>query len=282
MRPLTEVAISGYRSIVDLHFKVKQINVICGPNGSGKSNLYKALRLLAFTGTGGLGKNLLREGGMDSILWAGDRKKGPVRIRLVACSDTLNYEISLGLPSVIASFNRFPMDPEVKEEFIWHGSPRRPGNTYFERSSSGCWILNERGQRSPFPGKLWTVESVLSQLKEPHLYPELSVMSREFQEWRFYDFFGPIRNLPFGNRSLLVAPQSSLTMVWIWRRHLRPSKKPVMVRLFRILCSRCFQAGAYWYEAKGRIDGSRWNCQEFDDHSTSPNFLTVLFVTFVC
>jgi predicted ATPase len=187
MPVLDRITIAGYRSICQLQFKLKRLNVVCGPNGSGKSNLYKALRLLARTAQGGLAKAIAQEGGMSSILWAGPRKKGPVRLLLAAQSDQFHYEVSLGLPP--PGSTAFPTDPEVKEEFVWSGAARRNATTYFERSSSGAWVMNREGARTSYSGNLNPAEPVLAQLREPHLYPELSILGRDFQEWRFYDHF---------------------------------------------------------------------------------------------
>lgn len=187
MSVLDHITIAGYRSICHLEFKLKRLNVVCGPNGSGKSNLYKALRLLARTAQGGLPKAIAQEGGMSSILWAGPRKKGPVRLMLAARSDQFNYEVSLGLP--VPDSSAFPTDPLVKEEFVWTGQPRRRGTTYFERSPSGAWAMDRNGERISYAGNLNDSEPVLAQLREPYLYPELSILARDFQEWRFYDHF---------------------------------------------------------------------------------------------
>jgi predicted ATPase len=187
MPVLDRITIAGYRSICQLQFKLKRLNVVCGPNGSGKSNLYKALRLLARTAQGGLSRAIAQEGGMSSILWAGPRKKGPVRLLLAAQSDQFHYEVSLGLPT--PSTTAFPTDPEVKEEFVWSGRIRRKGTTYFERSTSGAWVMNREGVRTSYSGNLNPAEPVLAQLREPHLYPELSILGRDLQEWRFYDHF---------------------------------------------------------------------------------------------
>ena len=64
MSMLNLITIAGYRSILNLEFRLKRLNVICGANGSGKSNLYKALRLLAFTAQGNIAKAIAKEGGM--------------------------------------------------------------------------------------------------------------------------------------------------------------------------------------------------------------------------
>jgi predicted ATPase len=47
MRMITQVAISGYRSLRDVRLSLDALNVVTGANGSGKSSLYRALRLLA-------------------------------------------------------------------------------------------------------------------------------------------------------------------------------------------------------------------------------------------
>jgi predicted ATPase len=205
---LDRITIAGYRSICHLQFKLKRLNVVCGPNGSGKSNLYKALRLLARAAQGGLSRAIAQEGGMSSILWAGSRKKGPVRLLLAAQSDQFNYEVSLGLPTPAET--AFNLDPEVKEEFVWHGQPRRKANTYFERTTSGAWVMNRDGHRTSYSGNLNPAEPVLAQLREPHLYPELSILGHALQEWRFYDNFrtdheSPIRLPQFSTRTPILA-----------------------------------------------------------------------------
>lgn len=91
------------------------LNLITGPNGSGKSNLYKALRLLAQTASGGVIHSLADEGGLHSTFWAGPEeitgamrrgeaeiqggpRKDVVRLKLGFASETFGYTISLGLP----------------------------------------------------------------------------------------------------------------------------------------------------------------------------------------
>jgi len=205
MSVIDRIEIAGYRSICSLQVRLKQLTIVRGPNGSGKSNLYKALRLLARTAQGGLPLAIAQEGGMPSILWAGRRKKKsakePVRMKLAAYSDEFNYEVNFGLPEPMKT--AFINDPEVKEEYVWMGTPRRPGNTYFERTRGGAWVMDRDGQRASYSGKLSKLEPVLAQVREPHLYPELSILSRGLQEWRFYDHF---RSDP---ESPLRQPQSS-------------------------------------------------------------------------
>jgi predicted ATPase len=71
---IRELYVSGYRSIRDLRLCLKKVNVLTGPNGCGKSNLYNAVFLLAKTATGGFARVIAEEGGMPSVLWAGERR----------------------------------------------------------------------------------------------------------------------------------------------------------------------------------------------------------------
>lgn len=112
---ITALAINNYRSVLDLKIQLGQLNVITGPNGSGKSNIYRALRLLSQTSTGGVIKALAQEGGLNSTFWAGPEtlsramlngevlvegstSKKVVRMRLGFSTSELSYAISLGLP----------------------------------------------------------------------------------------------------------------------------------------------------------------------------------------
>jgi predicted ATPase len=73
---LTTIAIESYRSLRDLRLPLEPLNVITGANGTGKSSLYRALRLLADCASGRVISSLAREGGLESVLWAGPEHLG--------------------------------------------------------------------------------------------------------------------------------------------------------------------------------------------------------------
>lgn len=220
--PIREIHVEGYRSIRDLRLTLRQINILTGPNGSGKSNLYNSVFLLAKAASGGFAHVIADEGGMPSVLWAGPRKtrssdsrqRDPVRMTLGVKLDTFCYELSCGLPKtqgpVVSGRSAFFLDPEIKEERVWIEGSRGRKTTFFERSLSGTWILDRDEQRANYSGELLPTESVLSQLREPHLYPELSELRSEMNRWRFYHHFrtdpdSPLRHPQIGVRTPVLS-----------------------------------------------------------------------------
>lgn len=213
---LKELRVSGYRSLREIRLGLGPLTVVTGPNGSGKSNLYQALHLLSRAATGGLARTIAEEGGMGSVLWAGPRRKAaknePVRLSLAAITDTFSYELRCGLPT--PRITLFSQDPEVKEEYVWHGRARRPATTYFQRDLSGAWIRDAKGGRTGFTGELAANEAVLSQLREPHLYPEIALLRAEMERWRFYHHFrsdpaSPLRQPRPGFRTPILGHDGS-------------------------------------------------------------------------
>lgn len=197
--------IEGYRSIQKLTLELGSINVITGHNGCGKSNLYRAIYLLSQAASGNLACSLVEEGGIPSVMWAGERRRAnfndkTVRLNLGVVTDNFSYSLSCGVPPGKPP-SMFNLDPEVKEEFVWHGAVRRPGSTILERKNNSAFLVDEVGNRQSYPFCLSSNESVLSQLQEPHLYPELSALALELKNWRFYhvfrtDFCSQLRQTP--------------------------------------------------------------------------------------
>lgn len=210
---IEEFSVKGYRSLQDITVSLQNLNIIIGPNGSGKSNLYNSLFLLAKSAEGNLAKTLALEGGMPSILWAGERKASlsnkPVRVELSIRTESFSYAIELGLPnsgSPHPGGSLFMLDPQVKEESIWHGKDKRKSNTYLDRKVGTTWVMNEQGETITYPVLLSQSESVLSQLTEPNLYPELFSLRETMRGWRFYhnfrtDIESPLRLPQIGVRT---------------------------------------------------------------------------------
>lgn len=183
------LSVRGYRSVRDLWMELGPLNVLTGPNGCGKSNLYRAVYLLHQATQGGLARALAEEGGMPSVLWAGERKRSETRrLQLgVHLTGGLAYELVAGLPEP----NELPLeqgfflhDPVLKEESV-----RFEGAVLLDRGKSGVTLSDDRGKRASLPLTLTRSESVLTQIAEPHRYPYLLGLRETLQRWRFYHQF---------------------------------------------------------------------------------------------
>lgn len=194
------LAIENYRSIRQLAIDLAPLTVITGANGVGKSNLYKGLELLRAAAAGDLSERLAREGGMPSAVWAGqpwreekDRAvaarplaKGPVRIKLAAEVEDLDYALELGLPQ--PSDPALMLDPVVKAERLRSLAARRPV-VMAERKGPSLLARNEKGKLEEVTRDLWIFETALSAVSEPDKHPELDRARRLLSAMRFHHQF---------------------------------------------------------------------------------------------
>jgi predicted ATPase len=221
---LTTIAIENYRSLRDLRLPLEQLNVVTGANGTGKSSLYRALRLLADCASGRVISSLAREGGLESVLWAGPEhlaasvrsgrhpvqgtvRSGPVSLQLGFASDDFSYLIDLGLPTRDES-SAFNLDPEIKREVVWSGPVMRPASLLVRRKRA---LVELRGTSNgasweAFESTLRPYESVLTEVLDPLRAPELLAVREQIRSWRFYDQFrtdvdSPIRQSQIGTRT---------------------------------------------------------------------------------
>jgi predicted ATPase len=165
------------------------LNVIIGPNGSGKSNLLEAIELLRATPTS-FASAIRDGGGIREWLWKGNGG-GPATLetRLARTGQSsIRYELGFA-----AAGTRAEIVDEVIEEADDDGGIK---DIYY-RFRQGHPSLNVRGedgarsQRSLERKSLTADESILSQRKDPDLYPELSWCADQlsriqmFREWSF-------------------------------------------------------------------------------------------------
>jgi len=202
---IQEIEISGYRSIKDIRLKLANVTVLVGANGSGKSNIYQALQLVAACAHGSFARQIMQEGGTNSVFWAGPLKKfDEPRFSFAIRFDDLSYELECGrVPKSDRlsdgdfgpGLSYFINDPDIKAESVGfkHGGK---SISLFERKRASIMARNLDGENVEYPETIAGNESVLSALREPHKFPELSVLRMELINWRFYHEFRTDMNSP--------------------------------------------------------------------------------------
>ena len=225
---LQTVAIRGYRSLREVILPLGQLSIITGANGVGKSSVYRALRLLADCGRGEVIGSLAREGGLQSVLWAGPEElkgarrsrqtQGTVRTRPVSlemgfAADDFGYLVDLGIPQS-AGESVFVRDPEIKREVLFAGPVLRPSATLVRRSRVFAEAVNSGNGFDELSRSLPLYRSVLAEYANPHALPELAAVRERLRGWRFYDGFrvdslAPARHPQVGTRTPVLSDDGS-------------------------------------------------------------------------
>jgi predicted ATPase len=223
---LHTVAIRGYRSMREVVVPLTGLTVVTGANGTGKSSVYRALRLLADCGRGEVIGSLAREGGLQSVLWAGPEQLGgarrtgqvqgtgrtrPVSLELGYASDDFGYLIDLGLPQDAGHRSFFARDPEIKREAVFAGPRLRRSSTLVSRVRDYAEVATESGRGfDQLTKSLPAYRSVLAEYAHPSALPELASVRDRLRDWRFYDGFrvdadAPARRPRVGTRTPVLS-----------------------------------------------------------------------------
>ncbi|MFG2195977.1 AAA family ATPase [Streptomyces sp. NPDC048639] len=232
---ITTLAVENYRSLRKLIVPLGRLTVVTGANGTGKSSLYRALRLLADSARGGAVAALAREGGLPSTLWAGPEgtgravregshpvqgtvRSGPVSLRLGFSGDEFGYAVDFGHPTPVAKDDGAPslfnLDPEIKREATWAGPVLRPAALLSDRSGPAVRTRTAEGGWHRSTGELRPYDSMLSELADPQLAPDLLTMRERIRSWRFYDHVrtdaeAPARLPRIGTRTPVLSADGS-------------------------------------------------------------------------
>ena len=226
------LSVQHYRSLRALRMPVERLSVFVGANGAGKTNLYRALQLVQAAAAGTLALDLAAEGGMQSALWAGERRRTePAQIRLGVglgagpMSTDYEYEVAVGLP-VRGISAAFELEPQVKEELVVHR--RGPRSTkLLERRGPSLIARDEDGERVDFDADLMASETALGRLADPSRFPDLHLIRQTLADWRFYhdlrtDAGSPLRTPSLAVTSpTLASDGSNLAAVFATLAHIR-------------------------------------------------------------
>ncbi len=223
-----------FRSLKAIAYPMSNLDVFVGANGAGKTNLYRALELLRSAAANTLARDLAREGGLPSALWAGGRRKTePARIRLsVSLADDApshgarglyRYKVEVGHPPPLAAAFA---EPHIKTETLAHVGASRT-TRLLERKGPSVMARDEAGRPTQIDLDLLDSETVLGRLEDPSRYPELDAVRRTLLQWRFYhglrtDPASPLRQpCPAVATATLASDGSDLAAVFATLVHLQ-------------------------------------------------------------
>ena len=235
---VTEIAVTGFRSIRSIRFPLRRLTVLVGGNGVGKTNLYRSLELLHAAAKGTLAEEIAREGGLGSIHFAGELKKHE-RPRLVleatldglADGDTayaaeigfpMQYRNEMGFPTIVSA--AFRTEAQIKEERLSLKRGRKDV-VLMERNGKSVWARDAEGRRMLADDQLLASETALSSLRGG--YPEIDAVRHAIGSWRFYHGFrtdpGSLLRRPALpiTAPMLNADGGNLAAVFATLRHIR-------------------------------------------------------------
>lgn len=182
--------------------EMQPLNVLIGPNGSGKSNLVEAISLLRSTptkltapmrGTGG--------SGVHEWIWKG-AKNGHAQVEAI-----IDYPAGVQPLRHVFEFTETASRFELLDERIENRMPDlgHEDPFFYYRFQNGRPALAVRdGAKRPLRREdVAPDESILSQRKDPDLYPELGHLAAVYSKVRLY------REWSFGRTSVFRSPQSA-------------------------------------------------------------------------
>lgn len=176
--------------------ELRSLNVLIGPNLSGKSNLIEALGILQ-AAPKDLGDPIREGGGIADWIWKGSKGVSNAEIRVVLNNPLTGQDLRYRL-----SFTMVGQHLEVVDESLENKEKTHAWEEdvyFFYRFDSGRPTLNVRNilaetpqaQESLFTRRLKRQDlnpqqSVLSQRKDPDLYPELTYVGDQFSRIKLY------------------------------------------------------------------------------------------------
>lgn len=195
--------------------ELKSLNVLIGPNASGKSNFIEAIGLLKASsreGREGLAARISDGGGVSEWLWKGGEgatdaeleatidyahEYGPLRHsltfgqvdqRLQVVHEVLGHERPVPNRTIAAPFFYYNFQAGLPLIYM-HNTPSDEGdngdNNYVEHTPSDA--PPQRGRvRRVRPEHLLLDQSIVSQRRDPEIYPEITYLGQSYSNIRSY------------------------------------------------------------------------------------------------
>ena len=196
-------------------FELHDLNVLIGANGSGKTNLIETINLLRATPTD-FATTIREGGGATEWFWKGEATKKVAKIEvetghtntgLTTTTDrALRYRLEFTTDNM-----RVEVADEAIEDIEPHSGDEEPYFYYrFQRGNPEIKlrIHNQGDSWTDWPRRIQQTEvrpdqSVLSQIRDPQLYPELTWLGRQFTNIQ------TLRDWTFGHDTPARQPQAA-------------------------------------------------------------------------
>jgi predicted ATPase len=167
--------------------ELRPLNVLIGPNGSGKSNLIEILGLVQSTSRDLLAP-IRSGGGISEWLWKGNTERRPRAYHPTASIEIVVHPAMRPkrLRYKLAFMQTGPMLDIVEEkiEDVPYEGKRNRHHLYYE-FDHGRAIVGTRG-RKRILDDINPKQSILSRLKEPDQYPEITDLGQIFNKFALY------------------------------------------------------------------------------------------------
>lgn len=183
-----------------MSLELRPLNVLIGPNGSGKSNLLEAINLLHTTPTN-VAASVREAGGIHDWIWKG-KPSSTVHVEVVvnypASSQPLRHSIEF-----TETGQMFELLDERIEDAQPGSGPTEDSSYYqFQNGHPSLWI-NVGGRRELKKQHVKLDESILSQRRDPDIFPELTFLAQSYARIRLY------REWSFGRYTAARQPQKA-------------------------------------------------------------------------
>jgi predicted ATPase len=174
---------------------LQPLNILIGANGSGKSNFIEGICVLRET-AGDIQKVLRKGGGVTE--WVGkSRPQEPANIEAIVANkaDGIYHKFEFATENQTFSL----IDEKVEDAIL---EKKMYPSLFFYRYQHGRPLIDIKKEKHKIPSdSINGNQSILSQRRDPELYPEITYLGDQYRQIRIY------REWQFGRNSIFRTPQ---------------------------------------------------------------------------